>query len=105
MIKVSIFYPNEPGSRFDVDYYINSHMPLACRLLGPAIKGVSVDIGVSGETPDAPPPFAAICEFTCESTQAFVEAFLPAAGELQGDIPNYTGIKPVIQFSEIRFSR
>jgi len=105
MIKVSIFYPIKPGSRFDADYYVNTHMPMACRLLAPAIKSVSVDIGVSGETPDAPPPFAAVCEFTCESAQAFVEAFLPSAGELEGDIPNYTDIAPMIQFSEIRFSR
>jgi hypothetical protein len=29
-------------------------------------------------------------------------AFAPVAGQLQGDIPNYTDIAPVIQISEIR---
>ena len=28
MIKVSIFYPNTPGCRFDMDYYCNKHMPM-----------------------------------------------------------------------------
>jgi uncharacterized protein (TIGR02118 family) len=105
VIKVTVLYPSRPGSRFDVDYYLHTHMPMACRLLASAVKSVSVDIGLSGSTPDQPPPFAAICEFTCESAQAFGEAFLPCAAQLQRDIPNYTDIEPVIQFSEIRFSQ
>jgi len=35
MIKVSIFYPKRPGSRFDADYYTKVHMPLAAQLLAP----------------------------------------------------------------------
>jgi len=34
MVKVSIFYPSKPGARFDVDYYLNTHMPLTLGLLG-----------------------------------------------------------------------
>src|SRR5271166_2087979 len=99
MVKVSILYPNKPGSRFDVDYYLQVHMPLAIRLIGTAVKAVSVEIGVGGAMPDQPPPYAAIVGFTCESVQAFSEAFLPIAAELQGDIPRYTNIEPVIQVS------
>jgi uncharacterized protein (TIGR02118 family) len=102
MVKVSILYPSKQGSRFDVNYYVQVHMPLAVRLLGSAVKAVSVEIGVSGATPGQPAPFAAIVGFTCESSQAFAAAFLPIADQLQGDIPNYTDIEPVIQFSEIR---
>ena len=47
------------------------------------------------------PPFAAICGFTCETAQAFTDAFLPVASQLQGDIPNYTDIEPIIQISEV----
>lgn len=101
MVKVSILYPNKPGSRFDADYYVNTHMPLAERLLGPAVKALSVEIGVSGGAPDQPAPFAAICGITCESVEAFAGAFMPHMAELQGDIPNYTDIEPVIQISEI----
>lgn len=102
MVKVSILYPGRPASRFDVDYYVEVHMPMAVRLLGSAVKTVSVEIGVSGAMPGQPPPFAAIAGFTCESAQAFIEAFMPVADQLQGDIPKYTDIEPVIQFSEIR---
>ena len=101
MIKVSIFYPNKSGSRFDGAYYLSVHIPLAIKLLGPAIKAVSVELGVSGGAPDQAPPYAAICGFTCETVQAFTEAFLPHQAELQSDIPNYTDIAPVIQVSQL----
>ena len=37
MIKVAFLYPNKPGSHFKADYYIDVHMPLAIRLLKPAL--------------------------------------------------------------------
>lgn len=101
MIKVSIFYPNKPGSRFDSDYYMKVHMPMAAELLAPALLAVSVEIGVSGAMPGQPPAFWAICGFTCQSAEAFTEAFLPHAAKLQGDIPNYTDIEPIIQISQL----
>jgi uncharacterized protein (TIGR02118 family) len=105
MVRVSIFYPSKSGSRFDVDYYLNTHMPLAIGMLGSAVKAVSVEIGVIGGMPDQLPPFTAICAFTCDSVESFTSAFLPNADVLQGDIPNYTDIAPVIQVSEIRLSQ
>ncbi|HXS77977.1 MAG TPA: EthD family reductase [Terracidiphilus sp.] len=102
MVKVSVLYPSGPGKRFDVDYYLSVHMPMAKRLLGDAVKAISIEIGIAGEAPGAPPPYAAIVGFTCESVDAFTAAFMPVAGQLQGDIPNYTDIKPQIQISEIR---
>jgi uncharacterized protein (TIGR02118 family) len=102
MTRISILYPSKAGSRFDVDYYVNVHMPMAARLLGSAIKSVSIDIGVGGSIPGQPAPFAAIAGFVCDSPQAFTAAFMPVADQLQGDIPKYTDIEPVIQISELR---
>jgi len=102
MIKVSVLYPSKPGNRFDVDYYIRVHMPMAARLLGAAVKEVSIEIGIGGELPGQPAPFAAIVGFTCDSVDAFTTAFLPVADQLKGDIPNYTDIQPVIQISDLR---
>jgi uncharacterized protein (TIGR02118 family) len=101
MIKVSVLYPNKPGSRFDANYYLTVHMPLSVKLLGPAMKSVTAEIGISGGMPDQSAPYAAIAAFTCESVKAFTDAFLPHADELQGDIPNYTDIAPIIQVSEL----
>jgi len=102
MIKVSVLYPNTPDSRFDVDYYTSVHMPMAVRLLGSALKAVSVEIGVGGAVPGDPAPFAAIAGFTCESVEEFTAAFMPVADQLQGDIPKYTDIRPILQISEIK---
>ncbi len=101
MIKVSILYPNKPGSRFDADYYLRVHMPMAVRLLGHALKAASAEIGIGGEAPGSPPPYAAIAGFTCETVEAFLEAFMPVVDELQTDIPKYTDIEPVVQFSNL----
>ncbi|SRR5579862_7920934 len=101
MIKVSVLYSNKPGARFDVEYYLNTHMPMAAKLFGPAATAITVEIGRPG--PDGrPAPFAAIAGFTCETVEDFLAAFTPIADQLQGDIPNYTDIQPMIQFSEIR---
>lgn len=102
MVKVSILYPNRPGSRFDVEYYLNTHMPMANKFLEPALKAIQVEIAAGGSAPDAMQPFAAIAAFTCESLEAFDEVFLPHSAELRADIPNYTDIEPVIQVSVIR---
>lgn len=102
MVKISVFYPNKPGSRFDVEYYLNTHMPMSAQLLGPAIQAITVEIGRSGEEPGSQPPFAAICGFVSETVEDFMQAFLPVADQLQGDVPRYTDIEPVIQVSDIR---
>lgn len=105
MVKVTILYPNREGCRFDAGYYLDKHIPLAMDKLGPALKGVSVEMGINGGLPDSPPPYAVICNLQFDSAEAFYEAFLPHIDLLQGDIPNYTDIEPVFQISEVRLSR
>lgn len=104
MIKASVLYPSKPGARFNADYYLNVHMPMAIRALGPTLKAVSAEIGISA-VPDQAPLYAAIASFTFESLQAFGEAFAPNQAALVADIPNYTDIDPLFQFSEIGISR
>ena len=103
MTRISILYPDTPGGRFDMAYYLEKHMPLSIRLLGrhPGYRSVSVERGVGGGAPESAPPFRALCHFSFASAADFLEAFLPNAAVLQGDMPNYTDIAPVIQFSEV----
>jgi len=60
MIKVSVLYPNNEGSKFDMSYYCNSHIPMVQEKLGKACKGVAVEQGVSGATPGSRPAFIAM---------------------------------------------
>ena len=57
MVKVSVLYPNRAGTKFDMTYYLNHHIPMVRRLLGSALKGVSVEHGISGEEPGLSAPF------------------------------------------------
>ncbi len=106
MVKISILYPNTPGARFDMDYYVETHMPLSIRLLSshPGFKGVSVEKGLGGAEPGSVPPYVAMCHYAFESAEAFLLAFMPNAAVLQGDMPGYTDIKPVIQINEVLIS-
>lgn len=104
MIKLSIFYPNDEGKNFDKEYYINVHMPLSIKLQGEAIKRVEVEFGFSGGMPDSKPTYVAICNFWYDSFEAFENAFMPHADTLMNDIANYTDIKTIIQFSEVKMS-
>jgi hypothetical protein len=51
MIKLSILYPNKPGTRFDIDYYVGTHMPLAMRLLKKNLRKTEVDAGLQADIP------------------------------------------------------
>ena len=105
MVKISILYPNT--GKFDMDYYLGTHMPRSIELLGEGTgyRGVSVERGLGGASPGSEPSFVALCHYVFDSADNFMAAFLPHAAELQGDMPNYTGIEPVIQFSEVAINR
>jgi uncharacterized protein (TIGR02118 family) len=106
LTKVSILYPKGPDAHFDMAYYLEHHMPLAIQLLGthPGYRGVSVERGLAGAVPGADAPFVALCHFSFDSLGEFMAAFGAHTAELQGDIPNYTNIAPIIQISEVLIS-
>jgi len=102
MIKVSVLYPNNEGSKFDMSYYCNSHIPMVQEKLGTACKGVAVEQGVAGATPGSRPAFVAMGHLYFDSVAAFQSAFGPHANHIMADIPNYTDIQPTIQISEVK---
>jgi len=104
MIKVSVLYPNKPGSHFDMAYYINTHMPLAMRLLSKGLRKTEVDAGIQGTRPGEPPPFFGGCQFYFDSIDAFLEVWKSAPPEISADIPRYTDVAPLIQFNEVKLS-
>ena len=102
MVKVSVFYPNRKDANFDMEYYCKRHIPMVQRLLGSALKGASVDEGVSGEEPGSPAPYVAMGHLLFESVQAFQMSFSPHVQVIMEDIPKYTNVEPTIQISEVR---
>lgn len=102
MIKVSVLYPNNEGSNFDMDYYCNNHIPMVQKKLGPACKRVAVEEGLSGGDPGSRATYIAMGHLYFDSVEEFQASFGPHANEIMGDIPNYTDIQPMLQISEVK---
>ena len=102
MIRVTALYPNKDDARFDFDYYLNKHIPMAAEKLGAKMVRAEVDKGVAGGEPGSPPPFVAVAHLFFESIEDFQSVFAEVGGELMADVPNYTNIEPVFQISEVQ---
>ena len=101
MIKVSVMYPNAEGKHFDMDYYVNKHVPLVGQLLGDVLKGVTVEKGLGSVEPGSSATFAGMGNMYFDTVEDFGKSFGPNADEIMGDLPNFTNIEPVVQISEV----
>lgn len=102
MIRVSFLYPNEPGRKFDHEYFARKHMPLVQARMGSlGLIRFEVDRGIGGGTPDNKAPFVSACHLYFPSVDEFRKAVGAHGAELMGDVPNYTDIQPQMQISEI----
>jgi len=101
MIRVSVLYANNPGSKFDHDYYANSHLPMVRGKLGSAVIDSGIDTGIGSAAPGAPAPFVSIGWLTFNSLEDFQGAFESHLEEIMADIPQFTDIQPQFQISEI----
>lgn len=100
MIRVAIIYPNEKNKEFDIDYYINNHMPLVMeKYTSFGLLNTEVDIAKAKEGPQAA-PFIAIGYMIFDTTKSFIEAYQAVGKELTADIVNFTDIEPKVQISE-----
>ena len=101
MIKMSVYYPTDGGSRFDHDYYRTRHMPLLKVRLGDACLRYEIDKGLAGREPGSPPEFVAACHVYSPALKTFQEALGFHRAEIAADVANYTDIAPVVQISEV----
>jgi uncharacterized protein (TIGR02118 family) len=102
MISVNVLYPNSDSIKFNMNYYLDTHIPLVSKLLGAALKGVLVQQGIAGGAPGSPPEYAVISVLRFESMEAFQAAFVAHAAAITADIKNFTNVEPTIQFSDVR---
>ena len=102
MIKVSVFYPNMEGKKFDMEYYCQKHIPMVQQKLGAACKRVAVEQGLAGAQPGSRAAYIGMGHLYFDSVEAFQTAFGPQARAIMDDIPNYTDIQPTIQISEVK---
>ena len=101
MIKATVFYPAGEGS-FDMDYYLNSHIPFAEKLMKPyGLVRIEVDKGLGGGGPGEAAPYETIAHLVFNSLEDFQKASSAHDADLAADVKNFTDIKPLFQISEI----
>ncbi|RPH66358.1 MAG: EthD family reductase [Burkholderiales bacterium] len=101
MIKVNVMYPHQDGARFDHAYYRDKHMPMVMSKVGDVLRGYTVDKGVAGGAPGAPPIYIAKCALLFDSVEGFQGGMEKHGREIMADLPNFTDIAPVFQISEV----
>ncbi|KAJ4355177.1 hypothetical protein N0V95_003137 [Ascochyta clinopodiicola] len=89
---VIVLYPRKDGSKFDLDYYHSTHMPL--------VKGKWTPLGLKSFSiiqlaPDNQYSIGAILDFDSQESVGKAMAD-PSAKEVMGDIPNFSSEQPVI---------
>lgn len=100
-ITVTVMYPNDPGSNFDMDYYLGNHVSMVQARWGNlGLTGAKVVKGVATPDPDTPAPFQVMAILDFESVDALQGAIEAHGEEVMGDIPNFTNVEPVVQISE-----
>jgi uncharacterized protein (TIGR02118 family) len=103
MLKVSVLYPYTEGGRFDMEYFLQHHLPLVDKAWGGALLKKEIDAGLSGPGPGTRPPYVAVAHLYFASTETFQAALGPQHKELEKEARHFTDIKPTIQVSRVVF--
>jgi uncharacterized protein (TIGR02118 family) len=100
MTVLRVFYKH--GVRFDEDYYLSKHLPLASAIMGPfGVKNVEV-VKISAAPDGSKPAYQFIFSAYFESPEALQKAMQgPRMPELLGDIANYYDGSPEVLIGEV----
>jgi uncharacterized protein (TIGR02118 family) len=90
------------GIRFDEDYYLTKHIPLAGRVMGPfGVKAVEV-VRIVGTPDGSPAPYQLMFSAHFESAADAAKAMQsPEFSQVLADIPNYYGGAPDVMIGEV----
>jgi uncharacterized protein (TIGR02118 family) len=97
---VTVMYPNTPGSKFDMDYYLANHIPLVNKLWGDKLISVRAVKGLATPDPDIPAPYQVMAILEMENPGVLQQLIAEHGQEVMGDIPKFTDVQPVVQISE-----
>lgn len=94
-------YPADSGTKFDVEYYLQKHMPLVKeRWASYGLKASQVLRGTSmadGSTPG----YRMMAVLTFNSIENYKNAGKAHGREIFADIANFTDAKPSVQINDI----
>jgi len=102
MIRIAAAYPRQEGKKFDMDYYIHTHLPMVQKKFGPfGLRKIEVDQGVEKPGGGAS-PFFAIGYLYFDTLENFKKCYASVGSEVVGNIPVYTDVVPMIQIGETK---
>ena len=100
MYCASVAYPITEGRRFDLEYFAKRHVPMFARFLGQNCERFEVHRPLA--QPGAPAPrFVGSAYFWVRSGEEFGATLEQYGQEIYTDIPKFTDIDPVRQWSEV----
>jgi uncharacterized protein (TIGR02118 family) len=100
MFCASVAYPMQQDATFDFDYFAHQHAPLFAHYLGD--NCVRFEVHKILALPGAPSPrFLGIAYFWVKSGEEFGARLAQYNNEIYSDIPNFTNIEPIRQWSEV----
>jgi uncharacterized protein (TIGR02118 family) len=103
VFHVNVLYPQTDDSKFDMDYYLKTHMPLVkSKWSSFGLKGYTVTQAQPG--PDGAPPQYSVCAVLHWDSANDVGKALgdqSTAGEIMGDIPNFSNKQPVFVSGDV----
>ncbi|WP_165361350.1 EthD family reductase [Lichenibacterium ramalinae] len=97
--NVTVLYPNTPGARFDMDYYLAHHMPMVMQRFGAhGMTGWRV-VRFEGKPEQTPHGVMATLDFG--STEGIAAALAAEGGPVLADVPNFTDLRPTLMTGEV----
>jgi len=101
---MTVTYPAKAGKRFDLNYYIETHVPLCARLFtGYGYHGHVLRLN-GGAQPGVGGAYLAEVDFFFESDEHLMKAIDEQGGAVQADVAHYTDIEPQISFADVAAS-
>jgi uncharacterized protein (TIGR02118 family) len=104
MFNISFIYQKKQGAEFNLEYFVNFHVPMTLKLLSGkrGFKGVSVEIGLDMEDAKFESSVIAISQYYYDTIEHFMEEYSYHEKEISEDLVNYSNIKPVIQINKVQ---
>lgn len=100
-ITISVLYPNTPGSKFDMDYYLQTHIPqVKERWSGMGMGDIRAIRAVGTADPKTPAPYQVVALLQFESLEAFQAAGAAHGAEIMDDIQHFTDVSPIVVINE-----
>lgn len=98
-VSLQVIYPVSDGSKFDLEYYRNTHLPMVDDHMGAHIQNAVVTYGIAGG-PDIAAGYHAVATLIFAG-QAELDAAMAVAGPVIDDIANFTNVAPDMLIGEV----